>query len=88
MSPPPIEISNQYAATSSSIPEEPQEDTYKTFTLYLIRHGEATHNVLEKAARKAALEKAIADGYDKDSDEAKNRMEEARKGVLNHNRFN
>jgi broad specificity phosphatase PhoE len=83
MSPPTIETSNQYAVTSSSIPEEPQEGTCKIFTLYLIRHGEAAHNVLEKAAKKDALEKAIADGFDKDSDEAKHRMEEARKGVLN-----
>lgn len=54
----------------------------KTTILYLIRHAEASHNVLEKAAKKRAKEECIAIGYAPDSPEVKQAMEEARKGVL------
>lgn len=54
-----------------------------TFTVYLIRHCEASHNVQEKAAKKLAMEQAIAEGYAADSDYTKELMEEARKDVLN-----
>ena len=54
-----------------------------TYTLYFIRHGEATHNIKEKAAMKRAKEDAIAEGFAEDSDEVKYRMEEARKVILN-----
>ena len=55
----------------------------KTYTLYLIRHGEASHNVQEKIAKKKALDDAIAEGYTKDCQYTKDVMEQARKDVLN-----
>lgn len=53
-------------------------------TLYFIRHGEAKHNILEKAAIKKAREEAVAEGYAEDSEEAKRRMELARQEILNN----
>eukprot|EP00980_Cylindrotheca_fusiformis_P031534 scaffold26513_cov88-Cylindrotheca_fusiformis.AAC.1 len=55
-----------------------QEPAYE-FTLYLIRHGEASHNALEKIAKEQALKQALADGLDEDDELTKERMEEARK---------
>lgn len=52
------------------------------FTLYLIRHGEASHNVLEKIATQQALEDALAEGLGEDDELTKERMEKARQGVL------
>lgn len=60
----------------------PSQRKRATFTLYLIRHGEALHNILEKAAKEEAKELAITEGHAPDSDETKARMEEARIGVL------
>mmetsp|Transcript_108769 Transcript_108769/g.216009 ORF Transcript_108769/g.216009 Transcript_108769/m.216009 type:complete len:369 (-) Transcript_108769:102-1208(-) len=51
--------------------------------LYLIRHGEATHNVLEKEAQKKAAMEAEALGIERGSDAQKAMMEMARKAVLN-----
>jgi broad specificity phosphatase PhoE len=59
-----------------------RQESSKTVILYLIRHGEASHNVLEKAAKKRAKEECIAEGYAPDSPEVKQAMEEARKSVL------
>jgi broad specificity phosphatase PhoE len=50
-------------------------------TLYLIRHGEAKHNVLEAKAQKAAKEEA--EKLNLSPEETWERMEEARKSVLN-----
>ena len=55
----------------------------KTYTLYLIRHGEACHNVQEKIAKSKAMESAIANGYTKECEYTKEKMEQARKEVLN-----
>jgi broad specificity phosphatase PhoE len=63
------------------------ESGMKTYTLYLVRHGEACHNVQEKAAEKMARDAAVAEGLDPDSDECKFRMEEARKAVLDDHSF-
>jgi len=52
------------------------------FTLYLIRHGEATHNIREKEAQEAAAAEAAARGLSRDSAEVKQAMEQARKAVL------
>lgn len=49
-------------------------------TLYLIRHGEAEHNVLEKQAQDQAKQEAETLGLS--PDETWERMEEARKAVL------
>lgn len=50
-------------------------------TLYLIRHGEAEHNVLEAIAQKKAQEEAEA--LNLSEEETFERMEKARKSVLN-----
>jgi broad specificity phosphatase PhoE len=55
---------------------------FETYTLYLIRHGEASHNVLEKREQKSAWEQAIREGVSPDSLEIKHRMEQARMDVL------
>jgi broad specificity phosphatase PhoE len=61
---------------------QPSKVTKRTYTLYLIRHGEAHHNVHEKRAQKKALKAVIADGIAPDSVEAKRRIELARQQVL------
>ena len=38
----------------------------RTYTLFLIRHGEASHNIEEKAASEKAKDKAIQDGLSLD----------------------
>ena len=53
-------------------------------TLYFIRHGEAKHNILEKAAIKKAKEDAVAEGFAEDAEETKQRMELARQEILNN----
>lgn len=52
----------------------------RTCLVYLIRHGEASHNVIEKQAERLAKEQAEAEGLG--PEEVKTRMEEARKAVL------
>jgi broad specificity phosphatase PhoE len=52
--------------------------------LYLIRHGEAEHNIEEKKAMKEARRVAIVeDGLSEDDPKVHVRIEEARKAVLN-----
>lgn len=51
--------------------------------MYLVRHGEAIHNVAEDKAKKLAMKQAEAEGFSKDSTEFKEMVEEARKSVLN-----
>jgi broad specificity phosphatase PhoE len=58
-----------------------REDSSK-YTLYLIRHGEAGHNVVENEAKKKALNEALEEGYELDSPETLRRVEEARRIVL------
>jgi len=58
-----------------------QIGTNRRITLYLIRHGEASHNVLEKAAKAKAKQKALSDGIH-DPERLHGLMEEARKAVL------
>ena len=41
---------------------EEKKDEHATFTLYLIRHGEALHNMMEKLAREQAKKEAEAKG--------------------------
>jgi len=52
----------------------------RTYTLYLIRHGEACHNIMEKQAADRAMRDSAKQGLD--DSETKQRMEEARKSVL------
>jgi len=55
---------------------------HRTVTIYLIRHGEASHNVVEARAKAAAKAEVIAEGLDPGSPEAKARIEDARQKVL------
>lgn len=68
--------------------EEKTPDTTETereVLLYLIRHGEAEHNVLEKIAIQEALERSIKEtGMGKESPETAKKLEDARKAVLNN----
>ncbi len=59
-----------------------QEDSY---LVYLIRHGEASHNVVEKIAIKRAKQQAEAQGCS--PEQVKERMEEARIAVLTDETF-
>jgi len=59
-----------------------QEKQPLDLTLFLIRHGEASHNVLEKKAKQEALQQALAEGLKADDELTKERMELARKRVL------
>ena len=65
--------------TTENIDDNP--GLHRRRTLYLIRHGEAEHNVLEAEAQKKAREEAQKLGLS--SEETLERMEEARKSVLN-----
>lgn len=60
-------------------------DDSKTITLYLIRHGEAEHNIVEKRATAHAKEQALREGWP--PDELQRRMEEARAQVLDDPRL-
>lgn len=51
-----------------------------TYILYLIRHGEAKHNVLEKAARERAKKEAEEQGLG--AEETQNRIKNAQAAVL------
>ena len=62
----------------------PVEAKVRHRTLYFIRHGEAKHNILEKAAIKKAKEDAVAEGFAEDAEETKQRMELARQEILNN----
>ena len=77
--------SKQLAATTTP-QQRQQEESVKVATiyLYLIRHGEAAHNILEKAAKKQALEECLAEGLTEDDPITKDRIEKARKAVLNN----
>jgi broad specificity phosphatase PhoE len=69
-------------AFQNSARKEQHDSSSQTFIVYLMRHGEASHNVKEKAAKQLALEQAIAEGLAPDSDETRRRMETARAEVL------
>ena len=56
------------------------KDVHSRRTLYLVRHGEAVHNVLEKRAQQEAKQEAEA--LNLSSEETHARMEEARQAVL------
>jgi len=70
--------------TSGMSVKNPKHDNNKSqvleYTLFLFRHGEASHNVLEKLAKQQALMEAVSQGLDEQ--ETKARMEKAREDVL------
>ncbi|CAE7222345.1 PEPKR2 [Symbiodinium pilosum] len=51
-------------------------------TLYLVRHGEAVHNIKERQAQQTAKQQAMSDGLTPSSGEFQARVETARKQVL------
>jgi broad specificity phosphatase PhoE len=59
----------------------------KHIQLFLIRHGEASHNVEEKLAKQRALELASKRGFAEESKEAKQLIREARSAVLENPEF-
>jgi len=65
-----------------SVGAETSECRMTSCTLYLIRHGEAEHNVREKAAQAAAKAEAVERGLDPNGAEVAAAMETARKAVL------
>lgn len=58
-----------------------------TRTVFLVRHGEAVHNIAEKAAKKRAGAEAEASGLAKGSEAHAAAMESARKSVLHSEDF-
>lgn len=62
-------------------------DSVITKTLFLIRHGEACHNVQEKLAKQLALQQALEDGLDANDEETRRRMEESRQAILDDPQF-
>ena len=54
----------------------------RSFTVYLIRHGEAKHNVEEKRAQKNAWKRCCERGLSRDHSETVRAVDEARKSVL------
>eukprot|EP00322_Chrysochromulina_rotalis_P028528 CAMPEP_0115853734 /NCGR_PEP_ID=MMETSP0287-20121206/13658_1 /TAXON_ID=412157 /ORGANISM="Chrysochromulina rotalis, Strain UIO044" /LENGTH=319 /DNA_ID=CAMNT_0003307823 /DNA_START=16 /DNA_END=975 /DNA_ORIENTATION=+ len=67
---------------SSELVDSTTEDSPVTFILYLIRHGEAEHNVREKMAKDATKAEAVSRGLDPHGPEVMEAMEQARKAVL------
>mmetsp|Transcript_43788 Transcript_43788/g.88281 ORF Transcript_43788/g.88281 Transcript_43788/m.88281 type:complete len:308 (+) Transcript_43788:62-985(+) len=58
-----------------------------TKTLFLVRHGEALHNIEEQRARRLAEAEAEAQGYEPGSDACRAQAEAARKLVLEDERL-
>jgi broad specificity phosphatase PhoE len=56
-------------------------------TIYFIRHGEASHNIAEKKAKRNAAKKALEMGIERASKEFEEAVEEARKAVLHNEDF-
>jgi broad specificity phosphatase PhoE len=78
----PMSTSNGSTSTTAS-----NNNDSRTYTLYLLRHGEAAHNLQEKCAMQRAQEAAVADGLQADSPETRLRMEEARQAILEDKSF-
>ena len=55
-------------------------DGTTSFTIYLIRHGEAMHNIKEKLAMETAKKSSVEEGLD--PEEVKRRVDEARVAIL------
>lgn len=65
-----------------TLPPTSPARTTRTFTIYLIRHGEAAHNVEEKRAEKRLLAEAAAEGLGPDHPETRERIMLARQAIL------
>jgi broad specificity phosphatase PhoE len=63
------------------------DDCYRTITLFLIRHGQASHNVEEQAAQKLAQQICLSQGLAADAPLTKERMEQARQEILENPTF-
>ena len=65
-------------------PSQPPSPLHRRRTLYLIRHGEALHNVKEREAQQAVLQEINQQGQQLllSTEEIQRRLEEARQAVL------
>eukprot|EP00928_Gymnodinium_smaydae_P070790 TRINITY_DN5455_c0_g1_i1.p1 TRINITY_DN5455_c0_g1~~TRINITY_DN5455_c0_g1_i1.p1 ORF type:complete len:1216 (+),score=283.50 TRINITY_DN5455_c0_g1_i1:77-3724(+) len=70
---------------SSGEQEVPRVKAKKT--IFLVRHGEALHNIEERNAKKRVEAEAAALGLAKDSPECKEMVAKAKKAVLNNEEF-
>ena len=78
--PPPLPTESFLSGSTASAQNSVEVGLHRRRTLYLIRHGEAAHNVLEARAQQVAKEEAERLGLS--PEETADRMEEARKSVL------
>mmetsp|Transcript_10454 Transcript_10454/g.26342 ORF Transcript_10454/g.26342 Transcript_10454/m.26342 type:complete len:365 (+) Transcript_10454:190-1284(+) len=76
-----FQMSPVRAARDSTDTDDSGLGLHRRRTIYLIRHGEAEHNVLEHKAQQKAKEEAEA--LNLSPEETYERMEDARKSVLN-----
>lgn len=66
-----------------NVPKVVDDGEVRELYLYLIRHGEAEHNIKEKTAMAEALRSSLLEGLEDDHPETQRRMECARKSALN-----
>jgi broad specificity phosphatase PhoE len=57
--------------------------TTREYILYFIRHGEALHNILEKAAETTVRQSLLQQGYDANSSYVIKAVDDARRAILN-----
>jgi broad specificity phosphatase PhoE len=73
-------MSSSAPATREEVMNRMESMIHHRRTLYLVRHGEALHNVEEVKAQELARQKSLELGFSKE--ETLHKMEEARKAVL------
>jgi len=71
-----------HMATAATMRSRPSLGSIRVKTLYLIRHGEALHNIEERRAKSKAKVEAEQRGVEGSSEEAQAEAERARKQVL------
>lgn len=76
----PIERKSESKARAA---EQPASAYTIAKTLYLVRHGEAVHNVLEAESKKKATDQALSDGLEPGSEKFQAYLAKARLEVLN-----
>ena len=78
---------NHHALAEAFTSENMSSATTRERIMYLIRHGEAQHNVIEQEAMNRARSRSINDGYGPESPETLRRMEEARQHAIEDSRL-
>lgn len=81
-------LTKAFASDTASLasPSQAKNNTRECI-LYLIRHGEAHHNVIEQTAMDQARSNSLNDGYGPESPETRRRMEEARRHAIEDSRL-